>query len=348
MREILAQINTWQQQGKEAALATIVAAYGSAPRPPGSKMAVSSAGEIAGSVSGGCVEGAVADEALKVLKTGQPKLLHFGISDETAWNAGLTCGGTIEVFVEVLDRHILAVLQEGLQKKQIFAQVTTVVGGGGSGGRMVVWPDHDHSGSLGTEQVDHQALKLAREHIQTQQNGREIVQTEAGEADLFIEVFPPPPRLVIIGAVHIAIALVSMAKLLGFHTTVIDPRKSFATRERFPHPDELITKWPEEALADLTLDESTYMVCLSHDDKLDVPALKIGLEHPVRYIGALGSRKTHAKRVEALLAAGVSPRHIERIHTPVGLDIGSIYPEEIALAVMAEIVAARRGKIRRS
>ncbi len=344
MREILAQINTWQQQGKEAALATIVAAYGSAPRPLGSKMAISSAGEITGSVSGGCVEGAVAEEALQVLHSRQPKLLKFGISDETAWNVGLTCGGTIEVFVEVLDWQILGVLQESLQKEQLIAQVTAV-GVDGSGGRMLVWPDNNHTGSLGSDQLDHQALKLAREHFQTQQNGREIVQTGSGEADLFIEVFPPPPRLVVIGAVHIAIPLVSMAKLLGFHTTVIDPRKSFATRERFPHPDELITKWPDKALAGLTLDEGTYLVTLSHDDKLDVPALKTALDHPVRYIGALGSRKTHAKRVEALLEAGVDPEQIGRIHTPVGLDIGSIYPEEIALAVMAEIVAARRGKI---
>ena len=259
MREILAQINTWQQQGKQAALATIVAAYGSAPRPLGSKMAISSAGEITGSVSGGCVEGAVAEEALQVLRSRQPKLLKFGISDETAWNVGLTCGGSIEVFVEVLDWQILGVLQESLQKEQLIAQVTAV-GVDGSGGRMLVWPDNNHTGSLGSDQLDHQALKLSREHFQTQQNGREIVQTGSGEADLFIEVFPPPPRLVVIGAVHIAIPLVSMAKLLGFHTTVIDPRKSFATPERFPHPDELITKWPDKALAGLTLDEGTYLV----------------------------------------------------------------------------------------
>ena len=343
MREILTQINTWQQKGKDVAIATIVAAYGSAPRPLGSKMAVSSAGEITGSVSGGCVEGTVAEEALQVLKSKQSKLLKFGISDETAWNVGLTCGGSIEVFVEGLDWTIFEVLKQDLQKESLVAMVTWVQGIE-LGRKLLVWPDGNHISSPGPEQLETQALKMAMEHLQTQQNGREILQTAMGEVDLFIEIFPPPPRLVIIGAVHIAVALVSMAKLLGFHTTVIDPRKSFATRERFPHPDELITKWPEEALQSIPLDEGTYLVTLSHDDKLDVPALKAGLEHPLRYIGALGSRKTHAKRLEALLEAGVDPERIGYIHTPVGLDIGSITPEEIAIAVMAEIVAARRGK----
>jgi xanthine dehydrogenase accessory factor len=189
------------------------------------------------------------------------------------------------------------------------------------------------------------ALTFALNHFQTQQNGRKVIQGKLENMELFIQVFPPPPRLVIIGAVHIAIPLVSMAKLQGFHTTVIDPRKAFATLERFPHTDELITKWPDEALANLPLDEGTYFVTLSHDDKLDVPALKIALQHPVHYIGALGSRKTHAKRVEALIHDGADPEKIGRIHTPVGLDIGAVHPQEIALAVMAEIVAVRRGRI---
>lgn len=344
MRELIPQIKTWHEEGKKVALATIVSAYGSAPRPVGSKMAVSSAGEMSGSVSGGCVEGAVVEQALQVLRTGQNQLLKFGISDETAWGVGLSCGGAIEVFVEALDWTVFKILHENLEQERLFCLVTTIAGED-LGGSLIAWPDGNHTGSLGTPWLNNKSLPLALDRLETQQSGREVIQGEPEKMELFIQVFPPPPRLVIIGAVHIAIPLVSMAKLQGFHTTVIDPRKSFATTERFPHPDELVTKWPDEALPEVSLDEGTYFVTLSHDDKLDVPALKIALEHPVRYIGALGSRKTHANRVEALLEMGADPQQIQRIHTPVGLDIGANNPQEIALAVMAEIVAVRRGRL---
>ena len=346
MRDILADIVRWKEENKAVALATVVKVYGSAPRPLGAKMAVSAAGEMVGSVSGGCVEGAVVQEALAVLEEGRPRLLRFGISDEQAWDVGLACGGTIEVFVERAfptsgDDPWDAVVQSVAREEAV--ALATLLAGESKGRKLALWPDGRTLGSLGDAALDAAVAARARALFRAQRSERVTLTVAETPYDVLIDVFPPPPQLVIVGAVHIAIPLVTFARTLGFRTVVVDARRVFATRERFPHVDELLIGWPQDILPRLRLDESTYVVVLSHDEKLDNPALKVALEHPVRYVGALGSRKTHARRVAALRAMGVAEDAIARIHAPIGRDIGARTPEEIAVAIMAEIVAARRG-----
>ncbi|RMF38186.1 MAG: XdhC/CoxI family protein [Chloroflexi bacterium] len=349
MRQLLATIERWREEGKRVALATLIRVYGSAPQPLGAKMAVSSAGEMIGSVSGGCVEGAILEEALAVLQTGRPRRLTFGIPDEQAWEVGLACGGTIEVFVEPLvgpeepDEALYEALREALEREEPVARAM-VIAGPGLGRRMLIWPDGRTLGALASPSLEAQVLRHARALLAAQRPERATFSVDDETVELFLDVHPPPPKLVIVGAVQIAIPLVTFAKALGFRTFVVDARAAFATHERFPHADALIVKWPTEALAEIGLDEATYVVVLSHDEKLDNPALKMALESPARYVGALGSRKTHARRVEALRQMGVSEEAIARIHAPIGLDLGAQGPEEIAVAIIAEIVAVRRGR----
>ena len=344
MHEILADMERWQQEGKRTALATVVKVYGSAPRPLGAKMAVAEDGAMSGSVSGGCVEGAVVQEALAVLAQGAPRLLEFGISDEMAWDVGLACGGAIQVFVEPLDRTQapMRAFLEAVQAQRL-AALATVIQGPGLGKKLLVEPSGQTTGSLGHPELDRQVAERARELLRQQRSQR--IQVTAGDGpspapvEVLVDVQAPPPRLVIVGGVHIAIPLVTFARALGFRTVVVDARSAFATPERFRHADELIIGWPGEILQEMGLDESTCVVTLTHDPKLDNPALEAALARPVRYVGALGSRRTHAARLEALRAAGVPEEALARIHAPVGLDLGGRRPEEIALAIMAEIVA---------
>ena len=348
MRELIPDIQRWRQQGKAAALATVVKAYGSSPRPLGAKMAVSSAGEMAGSVSGGCVESAVVQEALEVIASGEPKLLTYGIAEEWAQAAGLACGGEIEVFVErILDADLFETLVRCLENHELVA-LATVVAGTGRGRKLLVWPDGRSAGELGGSGLNELARAFARGQLSTQQTGRRMFAVDADSSDVFVEVFAPSPRLIVVGAVHIAIPLVSFAKTLGFRTTVIDPRPIFAAGDRFAHADELIPQWPDEILPTLRLDESCYVVVLSHDDKLDIPALSVALTSSARYIGALGSRQTHAQRLARLREQGVSEEQLARIHNPIGLDLGGRLPEEIAIAIIAEIVAVRNGRQERT
>lgn len=346
MRDVLPDIERWLEEGKRVALATVVKVYGSAPRPLGAKMAVSEATEMSGSVSGGCVEGAVLQEALDVLAKGQPRLLAFGISDEQAWDVGLACGGSIEVFVEPMNTAENAPVWEGLRTalhEERLAAVATVLRGPLTGRKMLFWPQGTTEGTLGHPALEARLREAATEALARQQTQRLTVPVGEETADVLLEVFPPSPKLVIVGAVHIAIPLVTFAKALGFRTIVVDARQVFATPERFGHADELRIGWPEDVLQALPLDEATYVVVLTHDEKLDNPALKVALERPVRYVGALGSRKTHARRVRALKEMGLTDEQIARIHAPIGLDINARTPEEIAVAIMAEIVAARNG-----
>ena len=348
MREIWPEIQRWRQAGKPVALATIIAVEGSSLRPCGSKMAVTSDGDIAGSVSGGCVEGAIYEEAQQVLKNGLPRRLSYGIADREAWEVGLACGGSIQVYVESLQapgwEEIEAEIEHCLKKKQM-AALATVVGGPETGRRLLLWPDGRQQGNLGTAQFNARAAAAARQCWARQAPA--LIVEAAGQAgvEIFIDVLIPPPRLVIVGAVHIAIPLITIARALNFRTIVIDARSAFATSERFPHADELIVDWPATALEKLQPDPATYVVCLSHDDKLDNPALQTALASPACYVGALGSRQTHANRLEALRELGVPESNLERIHAPIGLNLGGRYPEEIALAIMAEIVAVRHGAV---
>lgn len=344
MQEVIAEIDTWRQQGRRVALATVVKAYGSAPRPAGAKMAIADTMDFAGSVSGGCVELAVIDEALEVLETGRPKLVSYGITQDMLWEVGLACGGVIHVFIEPFDaaREVFDALRARI-RAQLPAVVATVIRSNGRLGRKVlILDDGSVTGSLGDPELDRQvaadalaALDAERPEVKTYRLGDE-------EVELFFDPYPAPPKLVILGGVHTAIPLARMAREVGFRVVVADPRAKFANRERFPTADEVLVAWPEEALARVGVDRSTYIAILTHDPKIDEPALKAALNSPARYIGAIGARKTHAERVEKLRSWGFSEEEIGRIHAPIGLSIGAVTPEEIAVSILAEIIAVRR------
>lgn len=343
MKDVLPIIEEWQREGETIAVATVVRVIGSAPRLEGAKMLVSGSGKMAGSVSGGCVEGAVFEEALKVIKKQRPKLLHFGIPDEEAWGVGLACGGMIDVFVEPLGPY--ETLKQCIVEDRPAAVATIIRAAEGTGRKLLVFGEGGHQGSLGNPHLDEQVIRdaLSLLRTETSQTRSYPVDGRTEPAEIFIDVYPASPKLVIFGAVHIAIPLVKFAKELGFRTTVVDARSVFATPERFAHADELVIAWPEEALAGPRIDSSTHVVVLTHDEKLDDPAIKLALESPARYIGALGSRKTHARRIARLKAEGISDQQLARIHAPIGLEIGARSPEEVAISIIAEMVAAKYG-----
>ncbi len=342
MRDLLPEIERWRQAGKQVAIATIVQVYGSALRPLGSKMACTSAGDIAGSVSGGCIEGAVYEEAQKVMKHGRPKLLEYGVANESAWEIGLACGGTIQVWVESLAPQVYTTLKQCLDAGQLVA-LATIIAGTGLGSKLLIWPGGRTQGTLGSAELTEQVIRYAADRLPTHDPGRAMFDTANGPVDVFVEVFPPLPRLIIVGAVHIAIPLVTFAKTLGFRTIVVDARSAFATRERFPHADEMIVEWPSTAMSRLGPDEATYIVVVTHDDKLDIPALQTALASPARYIGILGSTTSHAKRARSLRQLGITDEQLARIRAPIGLDVGAVGPEEIALSIIAEMIAVRHG-----
>lgn len=341
MRDILPDVDQWISKGNQVALATVIHTWGSSPRRVGAKMALTPDGKIAGSVSGGCVEGAVFETGLEVLKTGQPQLLKFGVADETAWDVGLACGGQIEVFVKRLDPAFYDLLKAELLGNRAFC-VASVVGGPANllGREILIKGDRVYN-TLESG-LDGVVIEKARSAMAEGRSQRLEADWEQNNLQLFIEVLKPPPTMVIVGGVHIAIALASLAKTLGYVTVVVDPRRAFGNVERFPHADRLIQAWPEVAFSELELTDETAIAMLTHDPKIDDPALKIALDSPAFYIGALGSRKTQEKRRQRLMANGISEEQISRLHGPIGLEIGGESPEEIALAIMAEVVASRR------
>ncbi len=347
MREILPQIDAWRSAGVPVALATVVKTWGSAPRREGAKMAVSGEGEIAGSVSGGCVEGAVAEAALTVIEENRARLLHFGVADETAWEVGLACGGSIEVFVEPLDDAHLAFLRERLQADRPVASVVVLGGDPAMVGQRY---SLETGGAASLGELDPDLVDAAREAVRqalaAAAPSRLSLDTPQGTTDVFIDVLPPPPTLVMVGGVHIAMALAELAKALGYRTVVVDPRRAFGSQARFPHVDRLLQAWPSEAFETIGLDASTAVATLTHDPKIDDPALQIALPSQAFYVGALGSEKTQAERRRRLRSAGIAEDHIARLHGPIGLDLGGQTPEEIALAVMAQIVAVRHAPAR--
>ncbi len=342
MREVLADIDRWREQGAGIALATVIQTWGSAPRGVGAKMALTSANLIAGSVSGGCVEGAVVEAGLRVLKTGRPQLLHFGVADETAWSVGLACGGKIDVFVQALDLNLYTAVHQTIVADRLAATVTLIRGPAEVVGReLIVYEDGSQQGTLGTW-LDEPAIAAARAALVEEQAQRLTLPEIATEPiEIFIDVLRPAPALIMVGGVHIAVALAAIAKTLDYRTIVIDPRRAFGNKARFPYVDRLIQAWPDEAFRQLSLTRSTAVAMLTHDPKIDDPALKIVLASHAFYVGALGSRATQAKRLGRLRDAGLSDEQLARLRGPIGLKIGAQSPEEIALAVMAEIVAAR-------
>jgi xanthine dehydrogenase accessory factor len=341
------QIQNWLDSGKKVAVATIIWKQGSALRGVGSKMAVNSDMEITGSISGGCVEGAVVEEALKVMNTGRLAIIDYGIADETAWSVGLSCGGKISVLLQSILPDDSGGLTSALVIKSLelessdkpFCALTVISGDHSSETAIIsdgelVFPDKK---PLWMNDVFKQEISTLE---RTETSG--IIKLDSSE--VFADFTFPRPRLVIIGAVHIAIPLVKMACVCGFTTIVIDPRKVFATPERFPDVDDLVIEWPTVGLEKLGLHARDYLLALSHDDKLDLPALQMALDRKVLYIGMLSSQKTREGRYEQLAAQGYSREELNRIHAPVGLDLGGRTPEEIALSILAEITAFRYGK----
>ena len=293
-------------------------------------LAVSERGEVAGSVTGGCVEPAVYEEAQDVLAGGRPRLLTYGIADEEAFEVGLPCGGTVHIFVDALAPEVVAPLAAAVRDERPAALLVTV-SGPGAGDKRLLRPDGARDGD-----VDAAALELlARD---------ESALVHAGESDVFVSSFAARPRMYVFGAVDHASALATVGRFLGYRVTVCDARAKFVTRERFPDVDELVVEWPDRFLEEAPVDERTAICVLTHDHKFDVPALKVALRTPAGYIGAMGARRTNAERAERLRAEGVSEDELARIHAPIGLDIGSRTPEEVAVAVAAQIVAVARGK----
>lgn len=306
---------TWHQAGRGAVLATVVETWGSAPRRVGAQMVVSRDGQIEGSVSGGCVEGAVMLEALEALEQGESRLLEFGVSDGDAFAVGLACGGTIRVLVEpvgsVLDIKVLTDLVAARSERLAVAYVCDPQGGGGA----LVFQGFEERFRMDRSGVD--------------------------DDNMFIAIHNPPLRLVIVGAVHIAQSLIPMARTAGYDPVIVDPRSAFGSEARFPG-ETILEDWPDEAMKAIGLDARTGLVLLTHDPKLDDPALHIALRSDAFYIGALGSKRTHAKRVARLSDAGFRDVEIDRIHGPVGLDIGAAGPSEIAVAILAEMTQVLR------
>jgi len=341
MRDVIDTLDNWREKNEEFAVATVVNTWGSAPRPIGSKMIASLRGGIAGSVSAGCVEGSVIEEGRTVLASGKPRLLTFGVADEEAWQVGLACGGTIQVFVEPSSalEGIYTALKSHLRARHPMAVVSVLHGIPEIMNRkLIVFPDDRTEGDLDIPGQNDQITRAAVEFLGKETSS--VFDLQDGTS-LFVEVYSLPPRLVIIGAVHLAEALVSIAHTVGFDTILIDPRKAFATQERFPFVNSLLQDWPQEVLPKLVLDRSAYVVVLTHDPKLDDPAIQIALRSEARYIGALGSRRTNNKRIERLRKAGFLDEQIARLHAPIGLDLGGRLPGEIAVSIMAEIIQER-------
>ena len=345
MKDLLDDIGRWREGGKRVALARVIALDGSGPRDPGAAMAVSEDGEVAGSVSGGCVEGAVVTEALDVLATGEARRATFGYSDDEAFAVGLTCGGTVHLFVEPLADAVAAAVSENTP-----VVVASVVEGPHTGAHLVVWPDAEPTGSLGNADLDR---VVARDAIAALASGTTTMRHygacgEARQDDVtvFIEAFGPPPRMLIFGAVDFTGALARTAKVLGYHVTVCDARAAFATTARFPAADEVVVDWPHRLLETVGpgLGPRDAICVLTHDHKFDVPAITAALATGVGYVGAMGSRRTHAERLERLRAEGVTDDQLQRLMAPIGLDIGARTPEETAVAICAEIIAMRTGK----
>jgi xanthine dehydrogenase accessory factor len=343
MREVAANIEQWLTDDQPIALATVVQTWGSSPRRVGAKMALTSSGEMCGSVSGGCVEGAVYETGLDVIKSGKPQLLHFGVSNETAWEVGLACGGSIDVFVQKIDREWYAALRPFITADRSSAIATVISGPIDLLGRsLIVNEQGDVTGAIAAE-IDRAVVAAAQEALCGGQAQRQTI-AAAEPLEIFLEVITPAPEIIAVGGVHIAIALTQLAKVMGYRTTVIDPRGVFGTAARFPHVDRLIHAWPDEALQQINLSCQSAVVMLTHDPKLDDPALRIVLPSEAFYIGALGSRVTQEQRRQRLLAAGISSANLAKLHGPIGIDLGGQAPEEIALAVMAEIIAVRNGR----
>jgi xanthine dehydrogenase accessory factor len=341
MREILSQLDQWQAEGEEIALATLVDTHGPAPRPAGARLGLTRSGGMTGSVSGGCVETDVYQRALEVLDRGEPLVQDYGIDDGTSVAVGLSCGGRIDVLIEpYCPGDAWTAVRKAVESQRPAALCVGIAPTPIVGKRLAVL-EHGECIEGIDPALDAAVTETARGMLLD--GGRRVLSLpyEGGEARVFVESIPPQPRLFVAGATHTAIPLCRMAKELGFRVSVLDPRTPFASVERFPMADELLLEWPHEVLERSALDAWSYVLTLTHDLKFDIPTLACALRSEARYIGALGSRRTHERRKQLLLEEGFDEAALARIHTPIGLDIGARSPEEIALAILAEMVAVR-------
>ena len=332
MHDILATLAAWHSAQKKIALATVGQTWGSAPRQVGAKMGITADMEIVGSVSGGCVETAVIQEALDVLATGRPRLLHFGISDETAWSVGLACGGEIEVLVEPLNVGWWQIFHPKIMAEEAVTTLT-ILTGENTGQKLLV--------SAGEIQYAAPELTLSQQTELLQIATPQTERVTSPKWDILVDVYQPCPQIVIVGGVHVATHLQVLATELGFNVLLIDPRRTFATPERFPLVTHIFHDYPAQAFTQINWTTQTYLVVLSHDRKLDDPALEIALKQNLPYIGVMSSRATHRKRVERLINRGLTEVELTQIHTPIGLNLNAQTPAEVALSIMAEIVAVR-------
>ncbi|WP_283135212.1 XdhC family protein [Rhizohabitans arisaemae] len=349
MKEIAETLLAWRRDGIRFALATVVATWKSAPRQPGAAMAVAESGEVVGSVSGGCVEGALYELALEVIESGEPRLAHYGVSDDEAFGVGLTCGGMLDVLVVPVDDHSypeFAELAAAVVAGKPIAVATVTGGLPEIGGRLVV-TDAGTAGTLGRVRRDAAIAELARGMLASGRTGtvRTGLDGRRREDDLsvFVQSFSPPPRMLVFGAIDFAAAVTRIGKFLGYHVTVCDARPVFATAKRFPDADEVVVDWPHRYLATAHVDERTAICVLTHDPKFDVPLLTLAVRTPARYIGVMGSRRTHEDRNARLRAEGVTEAELARLSSPIGLDLCARTPEETAVAIAAEIIALTWG-----
>ncbi|MEU6583946.1 XdhC/CoxI family protein [Nocardia sp. NPDC046763] len=343
MRDIAAQLLEWHAAGKDYAVASIIGIGGSAPRPIGAALAVDADGTVIGSISGGCVEGAVYELCRESLRTGEPLRETFGYSDTDAFAVGLTCGGTIQVFVQSVTESNRDAVEKVLRAE---GEAVAMVRDLDSGAVMALgtwWT----SGAEFDERVVAEAqamLDAGTTAVRTIGCGAQSDgQPAAAEVTVFVESHVPPPRMIVFGAIDFAAAVAGIGKFLGYHVTVCDAREVFATRARFPDADEVVVEWPNKYLARTRVDARTVLCVLTHDAKFDVPLLEVALRLPVAFVGAMGSRRTHEDRLQRLRAVGMTNAELARLKSPIGLDLGGRTPEETAVSIAAEIVAVRRG-----
>lgn len=343
MRELLDALARWEATGDAVATATVVETRRSAPQPPGAKMALSASGEVAGAVSGGCVEGAVVEQAAEVLAGGAPRLLHYGIADAEAWDVGLPCGGELDVWVQ---RHDAAghggAFAQRVRAGERVAVVTAIDDGvPRPGATLLVGADAQADGTLGDPRLDAAAVALAQEALWTEHRG--LHATPHGR--VFVDAAAPPPRLLVFGAVDFAAQLAVLARAAGWRVFVIDPRSRFATAGRFPAAERVVAAWPQEAVPALGgIDRATAVVVLTHDPKLDDAALGEALRSEAFYVGAMGSRRAQDRRRERLLAGGFADEDLERLAAPIGLDLGAVTAEDTAVSILGELIAVRHGR----
>jgi xanthine dehydrogenase accessory factor len=351
MKDVLPGLKEWQAQGEEIALATVLRVERSAPRPAGARLGVTRSGRMVGSVSGGCVESDVVERAIQTLDSGKPAVVNYGIADELGFQVGLSCGGSIDVLIEPFqpDSEWVA-LAQAVEAQQPAVYAIGLAPESLLGRKLTMLPAGE---SVGTIAPGLDGLLADAGDLLLQTGGAKLVtlpwegpeSLENIEAQVFLEAFTPPPSMVIVGATHTAISLSRLAEEVGFQVTVVDARSVLATEERFPSVHQLIRSWPDEALAQVSLGSHSYVVVLTHDPKFDIPALSCALRSDARYIGVQGSRVTHEARKVKLREEGFTEADLERIRAPVGLDIGSRTPAELAVAILAEMLAVRYGRL---